>query len=430
MMRSRPAKSSSPDELASDPHKRAKTPPILQPKKPLHSTIQDDDHNIIYALADQLDYEEREKDDEKKYEEYKQEARRRKEEHAEQRRKQEEERAKQATQLVKMREDKTDKKKRLAAQRRKMEREASEQSFKEAMAEYVELLDRGFSGITLEDDRIRDLGREKGIRVAEKEIIDVPLPPFLPILSPSWQARVDAALAIKSETSTLGKSVEGVEISRKDIGRILPAGPLVPGREPWLNDEVVNAWYANLCARLNEKDGYVKSPTTVPRWVAYTTQWYKNVTERGINSIATWSRRKQVKGDKLLRTERIFFPTNTGAHWTLLAISGTNKTIEYLDSMNASGWTSKKTINLALEWLKMELGTQFKENEWKILHTSSSQQSNMNDCGVFACLNGLALVKGLNDGSEAMFGATDMPSARRIMVANLLNGGFKDEFDI
>ncbi|KAF2149035.1 cysteine proteinase, partial [Myriangium duriaei CBS 260.36] len=197
----------------------------------------------------------------------------------------------------------------------------------------------------------------------------------------------------------------------------------------WLNDEVVNAWYANLCARLNERDGYVKGPNNVPRWVAYSTAWYKNATERGVSTIAGWSRRKGIKNDKLLQAERIFFPTNTGAHWTLLTISGKHKTIEYLDSMNAEGYGSKRNIDLAKKWLQMELGGKFVEDEWKILRTTSAQQNNMNDCGVFACLNGWALGKGLEDPSGE-FEDGEIPLARRMVAAVLMNGGFTGEFDL
>ncbi|GAM90110.1 hypothetical protein ANO11243_081500 [Dothideomycetidae sp. 11243] len=235
-------------------------------------------------------------------------------------------------------------------------------------------------------------------------------------------SKLKHALAIRSENSIVGKSVEGVELSRKDLARILPG-------EPWLNDEVVNAWYANLCARLNEKEGYVKGPNNVPKWVAYSTAWYKNATERGVNSIATWSRRKGIKNDKLLQTERVFFPTNTGAHWTLLAISGKHRTIEYLDSMNTAGYQSRRNIDLAKRWLAMELGSKFNEAEWQVLQTSSAQQTNSNDCGVFACLNGWALGKGLEDLSLE-FDSGEIPQARRLLAAVLLNGGFTGEFDL
>ncbi|PSK59469.1 hypothetical protein B9Z65_3793 [Elsinoe australis] len=322
------------------------------------------------------------------------------------------------------RQEKAKKKKRLAQMRRKQEREARGKQFEQEREEY----DRYLAAIgQLDQFSIAEEGPDGAKRFDKYGRL---LPPtkkvekrkYITPLSTEWQDKVKQALAVRSETVVLGKSIEGVELSRKDIGRILPG-------EPWLNDEIVNAFYANLCARQNELDGYVKGPNNVPGYAAYSTAWYKNATERGITSINTWSRRKGIKGDKLLRTERIFFPTNTGAHWTLLTISGKNKTIEYFDSMNERGFTSKKNINLAMAWLKMELGAKFKEDEWTVLQSKSAQQNNMNDCGVFACLNGWALVKGSLDPS-AEFQASDIPMARHMLAAALMNGGFTGDFDL
>ncbi|PNS18829.1 hypothetical protein CAC42_5368 [Sphaceloma murrayae] len=324
----------------------------------------------------------------------------------------------------KFRREKAKKKKRLAAMRKEQERREKQTEFLKAKDDYDRYLHtigqlQEFSIAETGPDGIRRLDKYGRLITPTKK---VEKKKYILPLTNDWEEKVNKALATRAETAIMGKSVEGVELSRKDIGRVLPG-------EPWLNDEIVNAFYANLCGRLNEIDGYVKGPNNVPRYVAYSTAWYKSATERGVNSIAGWSRRKGIKGDKLLRTERIFFPTNTGAHWTLLTISGKNKTIEYFDSMNTRGFASKKYTSLATAWLKLELGAKFKEDEWTILQSKSAQQDNMNDCGVFACLNGWALVRGTKDPSEE-FGAKDIPMARRMLVATILNGGFTGDFDL
>lgn len=310
------------------------------------------------------------------------------------------------------------KKKRMAEQRRKLEREASEKSFIQSKAEYEADL-----AATLQKAELRD-----SVSPPRQQVTTTRKRLLKPIPEP-WLEKVKAALAISSNTAILGKSIEGVELSRRDIGRLLPPGDMVPGREPWLNDEVINAWYANLCARLNERDGYVKGPNAVPRWVAYGTQWYKSASERGVDSIKTWSRRKGIKNDKLLQTHRIFFPINEHSHWTLLTISGREKTIQYLDSMSDTGWLKTRYTDIAKQWLAMELGGSYKPDEWRVLHTKTSQQCNANDCGVFTCLNGLALSAGSQDPS-ADFDEHDIPDARAMFIAMLLNGGFKGSLDL
>lgn len=393
-------------------------------------------------MANQVEYESKEGDEEEQLKQLVDQARKRKEKllEAMREKKRMEEQTKQQA-VAKSKENTASKKKRLAAARREQEKAAHEKQLAKAQDEYKAYLEalQSVSEIRLSDDDAQeDRVRTKdsrfkikdGVRVREREIEPAEIRlPIVAEISEDWEQKVKAALAVRSDTTVLCKSVEGVELSRKDIGRLHPPGQLVLGSEPWLNDEVINAWYANLCARLNEKDGYVKGPNNIPRWVAYSTAWYKSASEKGPQAIQNWSRRKGIKNEKLLETERIFFPTNSLMHWTLLTISGKNRTIEYLDSLNDRGYNSKRYIGLAQAWLKMELGAKYKEEEWEVLHTKSALQNNANDCGVFACLNGLALVKGGQDPSIE-FGAQDIPLGRRMFIATLLNGGFQGDFDL
>jgi len=397
---------------------------------PTANTPTKEDTDLLASMLRDVDYQVQEEQEEAKLRQQQENARRQKAEE----RLREQEALKEARKAKEEKDAatkaaKAEKKKRLNAKARQLEREASQKSLEEGMAEYhawLATVTKGLDEIKLVD------GKEVVVkeREVEKEVVKpVVKPPFLPTLSEEWEQKVVEALAVKTESSIMGKSMEGVELSRKDLARLLPRGKMLAGHEPWLNDEVVNAWYANLCARLNEKAGYVKSPTTTPKFVAYGSQWLKTATEKGIIGIQTWSRRKGIKNEKLLKAERIFFPVNSGSHWTLLTISPANKSIEYLDSLRPQGYREKRYIDLARQWLKMELGPKYNDSEWTVFETTSSQQNNSNDCGVFACLNGLALSRGFKDPSLE-FGADDIPLARRYFVANLLNGGFTGDFDL
>ncbi|GAB7338871.1 hypothetical protein MBLNU457_5557t1 [Dothideomycetes sp. NU457] len=402
---------------------------FLPVSKPITAPIDEatkEETELLASLLNDVDYQVQEEQEEAKLRLQQENARREKQEEREREQEalREARRAKEEKEAA-IKAAKHDKKKRLNAKARKLEREASQKSLQESLAEYhawLETVNKRFEDVSLVE------GKEAAAE--EKEVVEEEVkPPFLAALSDEWERKVVEALAVRAETRIMGKSMDGIEFSRKDIARLLPRGEMLAGQEPWLNDEVVNAWYANLCARLNEKAGYVKSPTTVPKFVAYNSQWLKTATDKGITGIQTWSRRKGIKNEKLLQAERIFFPVNTGAHWTLLTISPLNKSIEYLDSLNPHGFNNTKFTNLARQWLKMELGSKFNDDEWTVFETSSSQQNNSNDCGVFACLNGLALSRGFKDPSVE-FSADDIPHARRFFVANLLNGGFTGELDL
>ncbi|KAF2226891.1 hypothetical protein BDZ85DRAFT_256935 [Elsinoe ampelina] len=335
----------------------------------------------------------------------------------------------QVAEKLKLRKMKAQKKKKLVALWREEKKMQEEAEFKQAKEEYLkefEDVHHGLEGFSIEETTVG--GRRY-------DLYGKVLPPvkkvekrkFIANLSSDWDDKVTTALAHRSDGKIVAKTIEGVDISRRDLGTVIDTRR--PDKMPWLNDEIVNGFYANLCARANEQAGYVKGPNNVPRFTAYSSAWLTSATSKGLNSIQGWSRRKGIKGEKLLRCERIFLPCNSGVHWTLLAISGTKRTIEYLDSMSKHGWTNKHMVNLAKAWLKMELGNKYKEDEWKVLEVKTSIQNNSDDCGVFTCFNGWALAKGFDDPS-AEFTASDMKLARRVLIAVILNGGFTGDFDL
>lgn len=251
--------------------------------------------------------------------------------------------------------------------------------------------------------------------------------PLIRTLTPEWAERVDSALATKDAKKTLAKAVDGVELSRYDFGRLAPTGEVADGTGPagWLNDNTVNAFFTSIVAAKKEETGYVKGPNNTPAIEAFNSAWYTSVTARGtIQAIKTWSRRKGIQGEKLLKAEKIFFPVNTGGHWSLLIISPQTKEIEYLDSMNHNGTAVTK---LAREWLEMELGSKYDMGEWKVVTGKSGWQTNGSDCGVFACLNGLAAAKSRPFRDVE---AGRMKDGRRMIAAILINGGLTGDFKL
>lgn len=240
--------------------------------------------------------------------------------------------------------------------------------------------------------------------------------------------KVDKAMAVKDKNKVLATSCEGTDLTRYDFGRLVPTGDKEAdgsGPSGWLNDETVNAWFQSIVKRKKQQTGYVKSAKTVPAYEAYNSLWYNNYKKKDdIKTIKAWSRRKGIQGDKLLQAEKIYFPINTGAHWSLLIISPVERKLEYLDSVPQR---PKRAFQIAREWLEMELGDKYIAEEWKESSVKSTQQTNCDDCGVFICFNGLASAKG-RDFREVR--AEMMKSGRRMIAAILLNGGFSGEWEL
>ena len=208
-------------------------------------------------------------------------------------------------------------------------------------------------------------------------------------------------------------------------GRVeLPHQALIdhwPTLRSWLDDDAVNAWYNILVEEKKKMMGYVKSDTNPPVLANLQSAWYAKYQKEKAKGLKRWLKRAGVGGTNMLKCERIFLPINTGNHWTLLIINGANRSIEYLDSLGGSG---TRYFEIARDLLKSELGADYHEKEWMDLKRNrSSRQSNMDDCGVFTCMNGLAAAK---DNPYKEVTAEQMPDARIMMAAVFFNKGFKD----
>ncbi|CAK1358664.1 unnamed protein product [Cercospora beticola] len=258
---------------------------------------------------------------------------------------------------------------------------------------------------------------------------------FMPTISEDWQQTIARELATTDPVKTVAHSTRGVELTRKTFGCILPQqnehqikaaqDPSVRrGPSGWLNDEGVDGFIGAIVDRKREQEGYVKGKGT-PSYAAFGCAWYTTVKKGTIKSISRWARRQQIGDQKLLECEKIFFPVNTGAHWVLLIISPKDRTLEFLDSAGGSG---RSFFRLAREWLAMELGTKYVEDEWRELESKSQLQMNMDDCGVFTCMNALASAKGLE--FEAVKPVRDMKRAREYITCVLLDGGFGKSFEL
>jgi hypothetical protein len=216
--------------------------------------------------------------------------------------------------------------------------------------------------------------------------------------------------------------VAGIPIQGITFRRILAnVDSFSEGTDSWLDDDAINAWYNLIVETKKQQTGYVKSDTNAPAFANLQTAWYaKYLKEKG-KGLKRWMKRAGIGGANMLKCERIFLPINAGNHWTLLIINGVDRSIEYLDSLGGSG---ARYFEIARELLKSELGDKYLEKEWTDLKRNRScPQANMDDCGVFTCMNGLAAAKGRPYNEVT---AKHMYDARVMMAAVFFNQSFED----
>jgi len=256
-----------------------------------------------------------------------------------------------------------------------------------------------------------ELARLEAERLAEEAAHRIVTP-----LSADWTTKLDTAMATRDPF----KSLVG-NLTRKDFGTLLPQNRA--DGVGWLNDEIVNGYLAAIVSKAQADYGYTKGST--PRVHAFNTALYTTYQAKGYDGVKRWAQRAKLDGIRLFSVDCLLIPINDGLHWTLLAISGKERTIRYFDSLYEK---PEKYTGFARAFVAGVLAKEYKEEDWLVVDASSSQQANGLDCGVFVCMNALALVLG-RDPVRA-FGAGEVAAARRMVGAVLLNGGMKDEFAV
>lgn len=297
---------------------------------------------------------------------------------------------------------------RVAEEKARKEREEAEAAAEKARLEKKRAEEEARAAKEAEEERKRNSVRE------------IPVEKVIPPLTADWEAKVDAAMA-KQSNNVIAKTSIGTALTRKDLGTLFPQ----PGRDPasgWLNDEVIMAYLQAVVDHGREISGYKDGD--IPKYHAFNTFFFKNIRDKGVQSVKRWAIKAKIGGKSLESVERVFIPVHSGAHWTLLVVSPMAHTIEYFDSLDRG---PGPFIKVAKDWLKQEMGKSYKEDEWRVVLADGGgpQQSNSSDCGVFAVTTAKMVLLGID---PAAYSSLDIPLQRKRMVAELMNGGFTADF--
>ncbi|KAL8841400.1 MAG: hypothetical protein Q9176_003280 [Flavoplaca citrina] len=249
----------------------------------------------------------------------------------------------------------------------------------------------------------------------------LPISSVIDPLTVDWEDRLaDAMRNGISSSKGLATTSTGEVLRRRDFGHVLPQHG-VDSAMGWLNDTIISA-YLQAVVDYAQKSREVRRGD-LPKVHAMNTFFYENLTTRGYESVQRWATRAKFGGKKILQMETIFVPINKGGnHWVLVHVNPQSKTIEYFDSFHHSPGAVFANIKM---WLREELKDAFVDNEWTLLQKGGPRQRNASDCGVFATTTAKMIVLGVD---PMAFSANDMPTQRRRMLAELMNGGLHGDF--
>lgn len=251
----------------------------------------------------------------------------------------------------------------------------------------------------------------------------MPTGPVIQPLTDEWNAKVDRAMQKRLEVD-LVKTSAGEQIRRRDFGTVLPVrGVDDPNNlSGWLNDTIITGYLQAITDYAQKLRGVKKG--SLPKVFAFNTYFYKNLSGRGYDSVRRWAARAKFGGKDVLKMEKIFIPLHKGHnHWVLVHINPQKKTVEYFDSFYSP---SPDVFDNMKIWLRGELKDAFVESEWTFLDGKlGPKQSNGYDCGVFCTTTAKMIVLGVD---PKAFSQSDMATQRRVMLAELLNGGLVGDF--
>ncbi|KAJ3575839.1 hypothetical protein NPX13_g3897 [Xylaria arbuscula] len=210
---------------------------------------------------------------------------------------------------------------------------------------------------------------------------------------------------------------DAVELKPRDFAKLVPP-------TAWLNDDCVHSTLCCLAAYINNKAG-VKPKVDTPKCVAVSSiYWAAFCGDHKKLYPRLFSRKWGMNPDNFLDIDTVLIPVNLHAHWTLIVLRPSRRTVSYIDSYHSQ---NQRQINFAFEWLELFLGKKLYREEWTTNKFESPQQTNAYDCGVFVITNSMCIALGV---TPLCYTEEDLSIQRLQIAAMLLHGGFDGPFDL
>ena len=204
-------------------------------------------------------------------------------------------------------------------------------------------------------------------------------------------------------------------LTRKDLRTLRPG--------VWLNDEVINFWFAMLSDRARGEPAGEGKPS-----LFMNTHFYRQLhmqRQFRYDNVRKWTESRALRRscgvENITQLSSIYIPVwQGGNHWCLAVISMQGKRLAYYDSKGGGGTGVLRRLRryVMSEFEHKRLGT-YRQGDWEHAgQCASPQQDNDDDCGVFVCAAGECLSRG----GALDYEQADMPLLRRRIATQILRG--------
>ena len=231
----------------------------------------------------------------------------------------------------------------------------------------------------------------------------------------SWAARGDLRLARekflrssggvgsrRSDPVLVVSEGANIELTWSHVARLAP--------RQWLNDEVINFYFELLKER---------AARTAGRKMYFFNSFFAAMFQDGYNYKKMRVTKK--RDYKIVELDKVFIPVHVPAarHWCLAVINFGKQRFEYYDSL---GDGPGNVLDCLRRYVVDEAATYSGQKNYDLrgwvdwVPTDIPQQLGQNDCGIFTC----KYADCLSDGLGLDFMATDMPTIRERILAQIL----------
>ncbi|EPQ60948.1 cysteine proteinase [Gloeophyllum trabeum ATCC 11539] len=247
-----------------------------------------------------------------------------------------------------------------------------------------------------------------------------PLPTSLP---PEDEAQVEAFLSDQAFRVKCGRET----VVHKDLQRLRPC--------QWLNDEIINfygalimaRWEAEKKNRVAEKENRKKSSRPGHQLLDvhyFSTFFWTKLVDQGyeMGRLAKWTKMFDIFAKDVV----VMAVNHSNSHWTAAAINFRKKRFESYDSMGFSREAVFRYLRVFIDTEhRLRKKQPFDFTGWEDYTLSSTpQQENGYDCGVFTC----QFMESLSRGEESFnFTQSNMPYLRKRMIWEIGNTKLRDD---
>ncbi len=258
-------------------------------------------------------------------------------------------------------------------------------------------------------------------RAGERKKLELPvfkgrLKSQLNSLPSPWFLKLKQVLP-NTDLSEVVANYKGIEITRGDIATIIPtsqvrrATPTSP--EGWLNDKVIETFLKIIAAARGQGMAH-PNILVVNSYV---------VGDLKATDVKASAKKIGIEARTLPTIDTILFPLHVGNHWQLAAAFPKSRLLVRYDLMR--GGQEKQPLVAQLlavrDWVKKAVGEAM-DAAWDMKEVDCPQQVDASICGVFVCLNALAVTFGVDP--MKFYSSEDGNSLRQYVAAVVCKGNY------